>query len=47
MSFHRQDGATKKMGPCRRNPEGMPGLRPISSLLVVEVEQGYDFLLAP
>jgi hypothetical protein len=47
MSFHRQGATTKKLGPRRHNPLGKLGSRPISALLVVAVEQGYGFLLAP
>jgi hypothetical protein len=47
MSLHLRDAATTKMGPCRRTPKGWRDLRPISALLVVDVGQSYDFLLAP
>jgi len=47
MLFHHQGATTKKLGQCRCNPLGRLGLRPISALLVVAVEQGYGFLLAP
>ena len=36
MSLHRRGAATTKTGPCRRNPSGRWGSRPISSLLVVD-----------
>ena len=36
MSLHRRGTATTKTGPCRRNPSGRWGSRPISSLLVVD-----------
>jgi hypothetical protein len=36
MSLHRRGAATKKTGPCRRNPPGRWGSRPISALLVVD-----------
>jgi len=36
MSLHRRGTATTKTGPCRRNPLGRWGSRPISALLVVD-----------
>jgi len=36
MSLHRRGAATKKTGPCRRNPSGRWGSWPISALLVVD-----------
>ena len=36
MLLHRRGAATTKTGPCRRNPSGRWGSRPISSLLVVD-----------
>jgi hypothetical protein len=36
MFLHRRGAATTKAGPCRRNPLGRWGSRPISALLVVD-----------
>ncbi len=36
MFLHRRGVSTTKTGPCRRNPSGRWGSRPISSLLVVD-----------
>ena len=45
-AFHLRGGATKQMGPCRRNPPGGRGLRLHASLLVDTMGQ-HCFLLSP